>query len=176
MDVRGDISLARALAIAAVRETFEETGLMLAEGGDIGEVANAEWAHWKACGLAPQLDRLTYFGRAITSPISPIRFHALFHRSRGRAAGRARRLRRTLRAWVLSSERCASAYADRRCDRIHAKPRNQRDRTAEFQCSDAGVLVQGRSARALRVTILYRISFGLIDGAAKGFAVNIGRS
>ena len=78
MDVRGDASLARALAIAAVRETFEETGLMLAESGDIGEVANAEWAHWKACGLAPQLDRLTYFGRAITSPISPIRFHARF--------------------------------------------------------------------------------------------------
>jgi 8-oxo-dGTP pyrophosphatase MutT (NUDIX family) len=78
MDVRGDTSLAKALAIAAVRETFEETGLMLAERGDIGEAANIEWAHWKACGLAPQLDRLTYFGRAITSPISPIRFHARF--------------------------------------------------------------------------------------------------
>jgi 8-oxo-dGTP pyrophosphatase MutT (NUDIX family) len=78
MDVRGDTSLAKALAIAAVRETFEETGLMLAESGDIGEAANAEWAHWKTCGLAPQLDSLTYFGRAITSPISPIRFHARF--------------------------------------------------------------------------------------------------
>jgi len=41
MDVRGDTSLAKALAIAAVRETFEETGLLLAERGHIGEAANA---------------------------------------------------------------------------------------------------------------------------------------
>lgn len=78
MGVRGNSSLAEALAITAVRETFEETGLLLAGSGDIGDVANAEWAYWKASGLAPQLDRLTYFGRAITSPISPIRFHARF--------------------------------------------------------------------------------------------------
>ena len=78
MDVRGDASLAKALAIAAVRETFEETGLMLAESGDIGEAASAEWAHWKARSLAPRLHSLTYFGRAITSPISPIRYHARF--------------------------------------------------------------------------------------------------
>jgi 8-oxo-dGTP pyrophosphatase MutT (NUDIX family) len=78
MAVHGDSSLAEALAITAVRETFEETGLLLAGRGDVGEVANAEWAHWKASGLAPQLDRLTYFGRAITSPVSPIRFHARF--------------------------------------------------------------------------------------------------
>jgi 8-oxo-dGTP pyrophosphatase MutT (NUDIX family) len=85
MGVRGDSSLAEALAIAAVREVFEETGLLLAGSGDIGEVANAEWAHWKACDLAPQLDRLTYFGRAITSPISPIRFHARFFIARAEA-------------------------------------------------------------------------------------------
>jgi|NGEPerStandDraft_6_1074524.scaffolds.fasta_scaffold03451_7 8-oxo-dGTP pyrophosphatase MutT (NUDIX family) len=85
MDVRGDTSLAKALAIAAVRETFEETGLLLAESGDIGEAANAEWARWKACGLAPRLHCLTYFGRAITSPISPIRFHARFFIARAEA-------------------------------------------------------------------------------------------
>jgi len=78
MGVRGNSSLAEALAITAVRETFEETGLLLAGSGDIGNVASAEWGYWKASGLAPQLDRLTYFGRAITSPISPIRFHARF--------------------------------------------------------------------------------------------------
>ena len=85
MDVHGDISLAKALAIAAVRETFEETGLLLAESGDIGESANVEWAHWKACCLAPRLHCLTYFGRAITSPISPIRFHARFFIARAEA-------------------------------------------------------------------------------------------
>lgn len=85
MDVCGDASLAKALAIAAVRETFEETGLMLAQSGDIGEAANADWVHWRERGLAPQLDRLTYFGRAITSPISPTRFHARFFITRAEA-------------------------------------------------------------------------------------------
>jgi 8-oxo-dGTP pyrophosphatase MutT (NUDIX family) len=78
MAVRRDRALAETLAIAAVRETFEETGLLLAESGDIGSVAHPEWAQWKASGLAPGLHRLVYFGRAITSPISPIRFHARF--------------------------------------------------------------------------------------------------
>jgi 8-oxo-dGTP pyrophosphatase MutT (NUDIX family) len=78
MAVRGNSLLAQALAITAVRETFEETGLLLAGSGDVGETASADWAHWKERGLAPQLDRLSYFGRAITSRISPIRFHARF--------------------------------------------------------------------------------------------------
>ena len=85
MGVRRDASLAEALAIAAVRETFEETGLLLAESGDVGTVAHPEWAHWKARGLAPGLHRLSYFGRAITSPISPIRFHARFFIARAEA-------------------------------------------------------------------------------------------
>src|SRR5690349_3162286 len=78
MGVRGDAALAEALALAAVRETFEETGLLLAEIGDVGDVAHPEWAQWKARDLAPGLHRLRYFGRAITSPASPIRFHARF--------------------------------------------------------------------------------------------------
>jgi 8-oxo-dGTP pyrophosphatase MutT (NUDIX family) len=78
MGVRGNAALAEALALAAVRETFEETGLLLAEIGDIGETAHPEWAQWKARDLAPGLHRLRYFGRAITSPASPIRFHARF--------------------------------------------------------------------------------------------------
>jgi 8-oxo-dGTP pyrophosphatase MutT (NUDIX family) len=78
MGVRRNAPLAEALAIAAVRETFEETGLLLAESGDVGAVAHPEWANWKARSLAPGLHRLGYFGRAITSPISPIRFHARF--------------------------------------------------------------------------------------------------
>ncbi len=85
MGVRRNESLAVALAIAAVRETFEETGLLLAESGDIGAVAHADWEHWKARGLAPGLHRLRYFGRAITSPISPIRFHARFFIARAEA-------------------------------------------------------------------------------------------
>lgn len=82
MAVRGKAALAEALALAAVRETYEETGLLLAEIGDPGEVAHAEWAAWRALGFAPGLHRLRYFGRAITSPSSPIRFHARFFLTR----------------------------------------------------------------------------------------------
>ncbi len=69
---------ARALAMAAVRETFEETGLMLGRAGDVGPVNGAGWSHIRATGLAPDLARLDYVGRAITPPMSPIRFHARF--------------------------------------------------------------------------------------------------
>lgn len=56
--------LAHALAVAAARETWEETGLAL------GEVAGG--------ALRPALGALDYVLRAITPPQSPIRFHARF--------------------------------------------------------------------------------------------------
>ena len=56
--------LAHALAVAAVRETWEETGLAL------GEVSGGE--------LRASLGALDYVLRAITPPQSPIRFHARF--------------------------------------------------------------------------------------------------
>jgi len=56
--------LAHALAVAAVRETWEETGLTL---GEVSEGA-----------LRPELGALDYVLRAITPPQSPIRFHARF--------------------------------------------------------------------------------------------------
>ncbi len=85
MGVRGNADFAAALAVAAVRETFEETGLMLAIDGDVGAAAHEEWAPWRAQGLAPDLRALRYFGRAITSPLSPIRFHARFFLARADA-------------------------------------------------------------------------------------------
>jgi 8-oxo-dGTP pyrophosphatase MutT (NUDIX family) len=78
MGVRGSKKRAEALAVTAVRETFEETGLLLAETGDVGIATHPDWAFWKARGLAPGLQHLGYFGRAITSPVSPIRFNARF--------------------------------------------------------------------------------------------------
>ncbi|MEO7402756.1 MAG: hypothetical protein ABIU95_03710, partial [Burkholderiales bacterium] len=60
----GGIGRARALAIAAARETHEETGLA------IGRIHDER--------LAPALDRLHYVMRAITPTRSPIRFHARF--------------------------------------------------------------------------------------------------
>lgn len=73
-----DARLARALAVAAVRETFEETGLMLGAAGDVGAVPGATWASLRRLAVAPALDRLDYLGRALTPVWSPIRFHARF--------------------------------------------------------------------------------------------------
>lgn len=78
MAVGGRETRARSLAMAAVRETFEETGLMLTEPGDVGPVQSATWAAMRGHGVAPALRRLTYVGRAITPVTSPIRFHARF--------------------------------------------------------------------------------------------------
>jgi 8-oxo-dGTP pyrophosphatase MutT (NUDIX family) len=78
MGVRGSKKMAETLAITAVRETFEETGLLLAESGDVGIDSHPDWTYWKERGLAPGLHNLGYFGRAITSPVSPIRFNARF--------------------------------------------------------------------------------------------------
>ncbi len=78
MAVGGKDIRARSLAMAAVRETFEETGLLLAEPGDVGPVRSPAWSAMRAHGVAPALHRLAYVGRAITPVPSPIRFHARF--------------------------------------------------------------------------------------------------
>lgn len=69
--------LARALANAAIRETFEETGLLLAAPGDPG-VEHGLWASFRSQGIAPAHDRLRFLGRAITPTSAPVRFHARF--------------------------------------------------------------------------------------------------
>ena len=61
---------ARALAVAAIRETFEETGLLLAAGDDNG----SQWHRH----IEPKLGALEYFFRAITPPDRVRRFDARF--------------------------------------------------------------------------------------------------
>ena len=85
MGLRGKAAKATALGMAAVRETFEETGLLLAADGDVGEADDETWREMRALGKAPDLSRLTYIARAITSPYSPIRFHARFFMAAYRA-------------------------------------------------------------------------------------------
>jgi 8-oxo-dGTP pyrophosphatase MutT (NUDIX family) len=70
---------ARALAMAAVRETFEEVGLL------VGEKSNAPVTtrspHWRPFmdhGVRPTLDKLHYIARAITPPYRSRRFDARF--------------------------------------------------------------------------------------------------
>ncbi len=72
-------SRARSLAAAAVRETFEETGLALGLPVPAGRgQVRPEWQAFHATGLAPALDRLDYIYRAVTPPGLPRRFNARF--------------------------------------------------------------------------------------------------
>lgn len=68
---------ARALALAAVRETFEETGLLLAEPAPAASVAGS-WRAFRAEGALPDLAALSYIARAVTPPGRTRRFDARF--------------------------------------------------------------------------------------------------
>jgi 8-oxo-dGTP pyrophosphatase MutT (NUDIX family) len=71
---------ARALALAALRETFEETGLALgvADWGAPENPPEGAWARFAATGVFPTLDGLDFLARAITPPGRPRRFDARF--------------------------------------------------------------------------------------------------
>ena len=80
---------ARALAVAAVRETFEETGLMLAKplkGGAPEEDFGEHWRGFLDKGMAPALDCLDLIARAVTPPGRPRRFNARFFMARAEDA------------------------------------------------------------------------------------------
>lgn len=71
-----------ALRRAAIRETWEETGLLLADSeaslaGDT-ESTPGVWQDYRRAGLAPAFGQLSFVARAITPPQSPIRFHSRF--------------------------------------------------------------------------------------------------
>lgn len=70
---------ARALALAAVRETFEEAGLVIGRPTQAQPPAKApDWAPFFAHGFEPSLKLLTFFARAITPPGRPRRFDTRF--------------------------------------------------------------------------------------------------
>ncbi|RZI99927.1 MAG: NUDIX domain-containing protein [Brevundimonas sp.] len=75
---------ARALALAAVRETYEETGLLLARAAPSASVAGP-WREFRAAGALPDLAALTYVARAITPPGRSRRFDARFFMADARA-------------------------------------------------------------------------------------------
>lgn len=80
---------ARALAVAAVRETFEETGLMLAHPFKDGPPKQDYGPHWRGFldqGLGPALDRLDLIARAVTPSGRPRRFNARFFMARAEDA------------------------------------------------------------------------------------------
>lgn len=67
-----------ALALAAIRETFEESGLRIAAPGQAAKPVPANWAAFCAGGIAPDPSPLLYVCRAITPPGRPRRFDARF--------------------------------------------------------------------------------------------------
>lgn len=73
----GNARRARALALTAVRETFEEAGLMLAEPAPVASAAGP-WREFRAVGALPDLAALSYVARAITPPARTRRFDARF--------------------------------------------------------------------------------------------------
>jgi len=76
---RPSLAKARAFALAAVRETFEETGLMLGiRQNSAGKVPQGAWTAFAEAGLLPDLSTLRFIGRAITPPGRNRRFDARF--------------------------------------------------------------------------------------------------
>ncbi|MBV9521399.1 MAG: hypothetical protein JO010_01315, partial [Alphaproteobacteria bacterium] len=81
------------LARTALRETFEETGLVLGRPQIAGQAPLAALSPieraYAANNLRPDFGLLTYIGRAITPTMSPLRFHARFFLGDGREAAGA---------------------------------------------------------------------------------------
>jgi 8-oxo-dGTP pyrophosphatase MutT (NUDIX family) len=69
---------ARALALAAIRETFEETGILIGKRATAIPRTKSAWSRFFAHGIVPKLDQLDYIARAITPPNRPRRFDARF--------------------------------------------------------------------------------------------------
>ena len=67
---------ARALAIAAVRETHEEVGILIASTGRPSP--QPDWQAFKERGLAPKLSPLRFVARATTPPRQKRRFDTRF--------------------------------------------------------------------------------------------------
>jgi 8-oxo-dGTP pyrophosphatase MutT (NUDIX family) len=77
---RPSIAKARALALAAIRETFEETGLLLGtkEFGAPQAPAGSPWEAFAAHGVHPTLEGMHFIARATTPPQRPRRFDTRF--------------------------------------------------------------------------------------------------
>jgi 8-oxo-dGTP pyrophosphatase MutT (NUDIX family) len=70
----------RSLALAALRETFEETGIVLGSKAPLPADKRAPkgWAAFVEHGFLPDLAMLQFIGRAITPPGRPKRFDSRF--------------------------------------------------------------------------------------------------
>ena len=79
---------ARAFALTAIRETYEETGLIVGQASDIAGTmkVHKDWQDFFSHGVMPSLAGLRFIGRAITPPYRPKRFDARFFMADARDA------------------------------------------------------------------------------------------
>jgi 8-oxo-dGTP pyrophosphatase MutT (NUDIX family) len=76
---RATTRLAHALLRAAVRETYEETGVLVGSPGRAkAEGTPAIWQAYREAGLQPAFHAARLFVRAVTPTFSRIRFHTRF--------------------------------------------------------------------------------------------------
>jgi 8-oxo-dGTP pyrophosphatase MutT (NUDIX family) len=78
--VRPSKQRGRALALAAIRETFEETGLLIGARSQApsAPAPDGPWAAFREHGIVPDLAALSLVARAITPPRRPRRFDTRF--------------------------------------------------------------------------------------------------
>ncbi|MFZ3350057.1 MAG: NUDIX hydrolase [Xanthobacteraceae bacterium] len=76
---RPSAAKAAGYALAAVRETYEETGLMLGVRNDRAiETPPGDWEAFAKAGILPDLSAVHFIARAITPPKRPLRFDSRF--------------------------------------------------------------------------------------------------
>ena len=80
-ETRSNVSNAklRGLALAAIRETFEETGLVVGRPTtDVVRTKHGSWSQYFAHGVVPPLEDVDFIARAITPPYRTRRFDTRF--------------------------------------------------------------------------------------------------
>jgi 8-oxo-dGTP pyrophosphatase MutT (NUDIX family) len=76
---RPTASKVRAIALTAIRETFEETGLLIGRPSDAAtKIPDGPWAEFAKAGIAPDLAALHFVARAVTPPRRPRRYDTRF--------------------------------------------------------------------------------------------------
>jgi 8-oxo-dGTP pyrophosphatase MutT (NUDIX family) len=76
---RPSLAKAASFALAAVRETYEETGLMIGvPSANSVPVLPSVWEAFAKAGILPDLSQIHFIARAITPPKRPLRFDSRF--------------------------------------------------------------------------------------------------
>ena len=76
---RPSVAAARALALAAIREAFEETGLLLGtRDTEASPTPDGPWAAFAQARVRPDLAAIHFVARAVTPPRRPRRFDTRF--------------------------------------------------------------------------------------------------